>query len=56
MLEEVLESRASMLLRMRLQCSVVRTDDGEAVNSVENESDSEHTPRPCLAVRHLAGC
>jgi hypothetical protein len=41
MLDEVLESRASMLLRMRLQCRVVRTEDGEAVSSVENESDSE---------------
>lgn len=44
MLDEVLESRASMLLRMRLQCRVVRTDDGEAVSSVENESDSESPP------------
>ncbi len=41
MLDEVLESRASMLLRMRLQCRVVRTDDGEAVHSIENESDSK---------------
>ena len=51
MLDEVLESRASMLLRMRLQCRVVRTDDGEAVHSVENESDSEAYPCSLMFVR-----
>lgn len=42
MLDEVLESRASMLLRMRLQCRVINNEDGSAVKSTEDETDSQY--------------